>query len=295
MRKKPTIDFIRIEVEKKGYKLVTDVYINSKQKLELLCSRGHTWFVSWNHWDSAGVRCPYCYAEDTKPSIEFIKSEFEKEGFNLLSDVYINNSTKLKYRCPNGYEHQITWGHWNTSKARCPCHKCNTNGNNLKYTLEYSIQKFKEIGYTLLATKYVNCKTNMKCICNKGHIMYMSLYSIMHGHRCKICEITNRSGSCNSNWKGGISKEPYCQDWTKDLKEYVKQRDNYKCLNPYCNSKVSDKLTVHHINYNKKVCGPENLITICRSCNGKANKDRGWHESWYKAVLYRRYAIKNNL
>ena len=113
------------------------------------------------------------------------------------------------------------------------------------------------------------------------------------GYGCPICANQKLSfdycGSGHPNWKGGISKEPYCQEWTKDLKEFVKQRDGYKCMNPYCNSKNPDDLTVHHIEYNKKLCKAEDLITTCRSCNFKANKDRFWHEAWYKSIMYRRY------
>ena len=99
-----------------------------------------------------------------------------------------------------------------------------------------------------------------------------------------------RLGSRNHNWKGGISKKPYCYDWTTCLKELIKERDDYQCLNPYCifdNPKRD--LNVHHIDYNKKNCNQKNLITICRSCNAKANYNRDWHEAWYKAIIYRRY------
>lgn len=98
-------------------------------------------------------------------------------------------------------------------------------------------------------------------------------------------------GHENPNWKGGISCEPYCQDWTNILKEYIKERDGYKCLNPYCqNEKI--KLFIHHINYNKKDCQPENLITVCNSCNSRANSDRDWHKSWYQAIINKRYGGK---
>ena len=60
------------------------------------------------------------------------------------------------------------------------------------------------------------------------------------------------------------------------------------CLNPYC-SKEHNVLTLHHIDYNKNNCGPDNLITLCNSCNSQANKDRGWHKAWYQAILKNRY------
>jgi len=103
--------------------------------------------------------------------------------------------------------------------------------------------------------------------------------SILKGERC---------GENNSNWKGGIACEPYCDVWLdNEYKESIKERDGYKCLNPTCN-KTSTRLSLHHINYNKKDCHPLNIITLCASCNAKANKDREWHECWYKAIIIRR-------
>ena len=97
----------------------------------------------------------------------------------------------------------------------------------------------------------------------------------------------------NPAWKGGISCEPYCYEWSfKEFKEYIKERDDNKCLNPDCFGNIH-RLNVHHIDYNKKNCEPENLITLCASCNSRANKDREWHEAWYLAIIYRRYGGTN--
>jgi len=96
------------------------------------------------------------------------------------------------------------------------------------------------------------------------------------------------SGENHPNWKGGTSCEPYCDIWLdQDFKESIMDRDGNICLNPDCwnNSK---RLTIHHINYKKKDCRPKNLITICNSCNTRANSDREWHESWYNAIIFRR-------
>ena len=100
--------------------------------------------------------------------------------------------------------------------------------------------------------------------------------------------IINR-GELNGNWQGGISCEPYCYEWSfKDFKDMIKERDGNKCMNPDCLGN-SCMLVIHHIDYNKKNCDPENLITLCNSCNSRANGNREWHESWYKAIVNRRY------
>jgi hypothetical protein len=68
------------------------------------------------------------------------------------------------------------------------------------------------------------------------------------------------------NWKGGISKEPYSHNWNYRLKEMIRERD----LHTYqlCNKKRNkEKLSVHHIDYNKKNTNLNNLISLCRNCH----------------------------
>jgi 5-methylcytosine-specific restriction endonuclease McrA len=80
------------------------------------------------------------------------------------------------------------------------------------------------------------------------------------------------------NWQGGISKEPYSQDWDRELREIIKERDGYicqVCLKPEI--EFDRKLTVHHIDYDKKNCKEENLISLCTSCHTKTNYNR---EQW---------------
>lgn len=136
---------------------------------------------------------------------------------------------------------------------------------------------------------YVNAFAKLDYICARGHNCSTRWNDFQQHYGCIHCAIEDNNGPGNPNWKGGISKEPYCQEWTKELKEFVKQRDGYKCMNPCCKSKHPDKLAVHHIKYNKKLCGPKDLITTCTSCNPAANYDREFYEAWYKAIMYRRY------
>ena len=81
-------------------------------------------------------------------------------------------------------------------------------------------------------------------------------------------------GRHHPNWKGGISFEPYSIDWTETLKRSVRERDKYICqlCNQYGNN-------VHHIDYDKQNCNPNNLITLCKKCNAKVNYNRN---TWIK-------------
>ena len=40
---------------------------------------------------------------------ELVKMQFDKSGYTLLSDVYINNRSKLNYLCPLGHKGSITY------------------------------------------------------------------------------------------------------------------------------------------------------------------------------------------
>lgn len=113
------------------------------------------------------------------------------------------------------------------------------------------------------------------------------------GRKASIETILKRSGKNNSRWKGGISFEPYCIDWTKEYKEYIKERDNHTCQNPDCwHTTDYLSLTVHHINYTKKNCSPKNLITLCHSCNSRANKNREEHTKFYQEIIEQKYLLK---
>jgi len=80
-------------------------------------------------------------------------------------------------------------------------------------------------------------------------------------------------GENHYNWQGGKSFEIYPQDWTETLKRSIRERDNYVCK--VCSTTHNDReFHVHHIDYNKKNCNPNNLITLCTSCHVKTNSNR---------------------
>lgn len=84
-------------------------------------------------------------------------------------------------------------------------------------------------------------------------------------HRNNLIKSARR-GSNHPMWKGGLSKIPYGDEFTIELKHKIKQRDNYQCKR--CFKKPSwTYLIVHHIDYNKKNSSEKNLITLCKSCH----------------------------
>jgi len=184
--KKLNINFIRNEFEKEEYKLLTITYINCKQKLDYVCPNGHKHSTSWDNWKQR-YRCPYCDGQ-SKPAIEFIRSEFEKENYRLLTTKYINNRQKLYYICPKRHQHNITWSSWQQGH-RCPY--CAGNG---KPTIEFIRLEFKKENYQLLTNQYKNCDQKLEYICSNGHRHDISWNAWRQGRRCSYCIITASKG-----------------------------------------------------------------------------------------------------
>ena len=74
------------------------------------------------------------------------------------------------------------------------------------------------------------------------------------------------TGEKHPNWQGGKSFEKYTVDWTLTLKRSIRERDKYTCQ--MCWKSQGDRaLSIHHIDYNKKNCNPDNLISLCCKCH----------------------------
>jgi len=99
------------------------------------------------------------------------------------------------------------------------------------------------------------------------------------------------SGENHPNWKGGVALSPYCSIFGNiEFREIIYKRDYNTCQNcgitRLMSYKIfSQKLSIHHIDYNKKNCLLENCITLCNKCNTKANYHRWMWELIYKDKL----------
>ena len=114
------------------------------------------------------------------------------------------------------------------------------------------------------------------CICDCGQYVTIIGTSLRRNHTqscgCLHTELLiKRCSGKNSNfWRGGGSsnRQKYPSDWTNELRESIRNRDDRKCQFQDCeynDTKNKIKLSVHHIDGNKNNCQEYNLISLCNS------------------------------
>lgn len=109
-----------------------------------------------------------------------------------------------------------------------------------------------------------------KCQCDCGNICYPTSRTLLGGltKSCGCLWREKMTGANHYRWRGGYSMKDYGEEWDKNLKERIRNRDNRRCQYPDCeydDTKNDRKLHVHHIDGNKKRCEEGNLISLCNS------------------------------
>jgi len=219
-----------------------------------------------------------------KLTLDFVSKELKKKGYTLLSTEYKSVHKKLKILCPKKHCVEITYSNFQQGWG---CKKC--DNENKKKVFEDVKKAFEKRKYTLLSTKYKNNMQKLKAKCPKKHRIEIIYSSFQRGIGCRECANGNKKGSNNPAWNGGTSFEPYTIEFTKSLKKEIKKRDNYTCQNPDC-FKKSKRLCIHHIDYIKENCSNTNLITVCTSCNSRANINKETWKLKYQNIIKEKYA-----
>jgi hypothetical protein len=190
-----------------------------------------------------------------------------KKGKN--NSNYKDGRTLKKHYCIVCKINEITYHTWLLGNKTC-LHCCKIGDNNPNYKNGDTLKKYY-------------CKE-----CGKE----ISLNNALDGlGRCPSC---SKVGDKNGNWNNGSSFEPYSIEFTEELREQIRKRDNYICQNCSMTEEehlivVGKVLSIHHIDYNKKNCEEDNLITICLSCNSRANFNKEHWQEFYTKLLINKY------
>jgi len=183
--KKLTYEYVKKQIEKEGYTLLSNSYKNVDNKLLLKCLEGHEYKISYYNFKK-GQRCPICAINRKKLTYEHVKKQIESKGYTLLSDTYKNNYTKIKIQCSEGHKYKVTYNKFQQG-TRCPICANIKNGLKKRLLYEYVKEYIESFGYTLLSDSYKNVNTKIKVQCPEGHKYKVTYSSFKQGTRCPYC------------------------------------------------------------------------------------------------------------
>lgn len=129
---KHTYKYIKDFIERFGYKLISENYINSITKLDIICPKGHIFKISFKAF-RIGTRCPKCWGDknrgNTNPSW--------KGGISKLSSLLRKN---LKYK------------EWQMLSRKKYGEKCIISGNTARHIHHL-------ISFSSFIMNFFKCKT----------------------------------------------------------------------------------------------------------------------------------------
>jgi len=175
--------------KEKGGECLSNNYTDEKRRLKWRCSKGHIWKTSSSSI-KIGSWCPYCAGLNKKTIKDMKILAMSKEG-KCLSKEYINDYTKIKWKCSKGHV-------WKTSpgsiKQGSWCPKCVIlSGKDKAFKKVQNIIKEKKGTYL---SDYINNKTKLKIKCFKGHIWYTTPNALSQGKWCLYCSSFKTENFC---------------------------------------------------------------------------------------------------
>lgn len=276
----------------RGYILVSENYVNSQTPLLYIC-REHFHKDTKMTYSSirSGNGCKYC-ARVGKHDIDEIREEFKKRGYLLLTKVYENTMSPLEFECEKhpGIVSKVSYSNFKSLGQGC-----NFCSGNLRYDLGMAKEVFKQAGYRLLATEYINSTTPMpyECPNHPDEDTVTTLKAINKGTRCAYCYLDSIQGSGHPNYNPEITDEERIRK--RDYPEYSKwrnsvfERDNYRCMK--CGDSQGGNLVAHHLDgYGwciEKRTDIDNGVTLCEQCHtdfhskyGYGNNTKSEYDEW---------------
>jgi hypothetical protein len=158
--RRASIDDMRALARERGGFCLSPAYGGSLGKLEWQCDRGHR-FWSTPNTVKGGSWCPRCRLGIA--SIEEMQAIARERGGACLSKEYVNQSTKLRWRCAVGHEWEASPAHVKKSGSWCP--RCAGRA----VTIADMAALAGAFGGECLSTRYVNSATALRWRCGEGH------------------------------------------------------------------------------------------------------------------------------
>lgn len=236
--------------------LLSAEYKNIYTPLKFYCnSCGDIFERDWNHLRQRKIFCCQRCAKKRSGQrktigIEGVKEYLQQNDINhdctLLSDVYINQDTPLKFLCNKcGQIFERDWAHLKRGRFQCPKCGIHRGATHKIYTKEKVEEEIGKRGFKMIG-EYTDARTPFEAICKRGHKVFLRYSYFLIGHSgCALCYGPDHRGENSSQWKGGSTEiRDFLRKSIKKWKRDVLIRDGFTCaLSGIQNS----QLVIHHL------------------------------------------------
>lgn len=222
------------------------------------------------------------YIEDEISGCKIIKllGTKNKKIYKFLRDCGVNIRSRSEARSGMKIPREIVDKIKNTKKIRNSYNPFKDIGG--EFSKKNKGKTYEEI-YGCKKSKEIKEKLSLKLTGRKGW-KPTSSQKIMHSIKMR----GKNSREKNYFWNGGIYKSSYPKEFDGLLKLKIRERDYFTCQECCTNEDILGyKLHIHHIDFNKKNCNMENLISLCRKCHSKTQyKKKDWIKYYKNKMSY---------
>jgi len=162
--------------------------------------------------------------------------------------------------------------------------------NNRKYCSRKCQEKGKTLFWSGENAPNWTPRLHKRCeICGKKFTV-RRIYSSQRycSYKCRAQWTASLPDTQKPNWQGGVSKLPYPFEFTKEVKQFIRERERFRCF--FCKRNERElgyKLQIHHIDYDKSNLDYLNLVALCRQCHSKTSrkeKRNYWTNYFFNAL-----------
>lgn len=191
-KKRLKYDYIKEYVESRGDTLISEKYVRSLDKIDILCGTCNKVFdISFCSYQS-GIGCHHC-SGNQKFTFEFVKNYISECGDILLSSEYIRSNENLEIECGTcGYVWHPCFCSYKNSNSGCP--ECAKKELSTRFRGDMSMIRdvYKKNNMEILENDdvYVNSQTKLSTRCLIcGHIWKTDYNNIANGRNCPVCSM----------------------------------------------------------------------------------------------------------
>jgi hypothetical protein len=163
-----TIEQMQALAKAQGGVCLSTVYVNQSTKLRWFCAKGHEWEATPNGIKNNDHWCPAC-AGTLRGTIEQMEVLAKRYDGQCLSTKYVNNRTKLRWRCAKGHEWEATPNGIKNNDHWCPACGSARRASAQSLTIKQMQILAEKHDGVCLSTVYVNSYTKLRWRCVEGH------------------------------------------------------------------------------------------------------------------------------